>query len=133
MRALPDWFGIEEAILEYEQDLHSLDGYVALVDDAIAGFAGLKRYGAHAIEINIIAVSPQHHRRGIGAGLIAHIEANAVTAETKLLHMKTLAPTHPDPHYAKTRLFWERMGFIPMDAHDLWGEYNPCQVMVKPL
>ncbi len=49
LRSLPQWFGIEESIQEYEQDLKNLDGYVALSENTIIGFVGLKRYGKHHI------------------------------------------------------------------------------------
>lgn len=133
LRALPQWFGIEEAILGYQNDLKSLDGFVAIIASVIVGFVGLKRYGNHAIEINVIGVHPSHRRKGIGAKLLEHVESQAASPDTKLLHMKTLAPSHSDPNYAETRAFWEANGYIPMDAHLLWGPDNPCQVMVKPL
>jgi len=133
LRSLPLWFGIEQSIQEYEQDLENLDGFVALAGQQVAGFVGLKRYGEYAIEINVIAVSPDQRRKGIGKQLLQHVEVNAATADTKLLHMKTLAPSDPDPNYAETRAFWESRGYIAMDAHLLWGDENPCQVMVKPI
>ena len=42
LRSLPNWFGIEESILEYERNLASLDGYVAEADATIVGFVGLR-------------------------------------------------------------------------------------------
>ena len=133
LRELPQWFGIEESSLEYAEDLESLDGYVAVVAGEIVGFVGLKRYGDHSIEVNVIGVRPAFRGQGIGSDLLEHVESNAITAETRLLHMKTLAPSDTDPNYAETRAFWEAKGFVPMDAHLLWGPENPCQVMVKPL
>ena len=131
LRALPQWFGIESAIVDYGRDLESLDGFVALDDSQPVGFVGLKRYGARSVEINVIGVLPGHRNAGIGTRLLAEVESSLPDA-VRLLHMKTLAPSHPDENYKETRAFWEAKGFIPMDAHLLWGEDNPCQVMVKP-
>ena len=131
LRALPQWFGIESAIVDYGRDLESLDGFSAFDDEELVGFVGLKRYGERSVEINVIGVRPSHRNRGIGTRLIAQVESSLPDA-VRLIHMKTLAPSHPDPHYAETRAFWEAKGFIPMDAHDLWGDEDPCQVMVKP-
>ena len=133
LRRLPQWFGIEESILEYEQNLHALDGYVAETESSIVGFVGLKRYGEFSIEIDVIGVEPDLRRSGIGRKLLEHVEKHATTTWTKLLHMKTLAPSDPDENYTETRAFWEANGYIPMDAHELWGKENPCQVMVKPV
>lgn len=133
LRALPQWFGLEQPILDYGRDLESLDGAVALEDQTYVGFVGLKRYGTASVEINVIGVRPEHRRSGIGRRLLRYAEEHLVGPRIRLLHMKTLAPSHPDPNYAETRAFWEAMGFIPMDAHLLWGDENPCLVMVKPL
>ena len=132
LRRLPQWFGIESAIQEYKANLRALDGYCAVKDSKLVGFVGLKRYGDSSIEVDVIGVDPEHRRSGIGRALLKHVEENATTGLTKLLHMKTLAPSDPDLNYVETRMFWEASGFIPMDAHDLWGDENPCQVMVKP-
>ena len=132
LRALPQWFGIESAILDYGEDLKSLDGFVALDDSELVGFVGLKRYGQSSVEINVIGVLPSHRGKGIGTMLLNRVQDD-LGGEVRLLHMKTLAPTHPDPNYVETRAFWEAKGFVPMDAHELWGEENPCLVMVKPL
>ena len=85
------------------------------------------------MELDGLGGRPEQHRTAIGRRLIEHVEQHALTPETQLLHMKTLAPTHTDENYAKTRAFWQALGFIPMDSHLLWGEENPCLVMVKPI
>jgi len=118
LRRLSQWFGIEAAILEYEQNLQALDGYVAERASSIVGFVGFKRYGDFSIEIDVIGVEPDLHWSGIGRKLLEHIEEHATTASTKLLHMKTLAPSHPHKNCAETRAFWEASGHIPMDAHE---------------
>ena len=133
LRDLPQWFGIEAAIIEIEKNLATLDGFVAEFEGDIVGFVGLKRYGRFSIELDIMAISPQLRRRGIGTLLLQHVETYATIEDTKILHLKTLAPSDPDPNYAETRAFWEARGFIPMDADERWGPDNPCQIMAKPL
>ena len=132
LRALPQWFGIESAIVEYGEDLKSLDGFVALDDEELVGFVGLKRYGEESVEINVIGVLPSYRGKGVGTMLIDKVQEELDEA-VQLLHMKTLAPSHSDLNYVETRAFWKAKGFIPMDAHELWGDENPCLVMVKPL
>lgn len=132
LRSLPQWFGIEDSIIEYGKNLEHLDGFVALEGSEMVGFVGLKRYGDRSIEIDVVGVKPELRRSGIGSRLIDAVEAN-VDAAIRLLHVKTLAPSDPDPNYAATRAFWLAKGFIPMDAHELWGPENPCLVMVKPI
>jgi len=47
--------------------------------------------------------------------------------------VKTLGPSHPDAGYARTRHFYEKCGFLPLEETDLWGDDNPCLFMVMPL
>jgi GNAT superfamily N-acetyltransferase len=132
LRALPQWFGIESAIVEYGRDLADLDGFVALDDKDLVGFVGLKRYGEESLEINVIGVVPGYRGTGVGTLLLNRVQTELDDA-VRLLHMKTLAPSHPDPNYEETRAFWKAKGFVAMDAHGLWGDENPCLVMVKPV
>ena len=60
-------------------------------------------------------------------------EADARAEGVRLLEVKTLGASHPDPHYARTRHFYEAVGFLPLEETDLWGEGAPCLIMVKPL
>ncbi len=51
----------------------------------------------------------------------------------RLLEVKTLGPSDPDPGYARTRHFYETRGFLPLEETDVWGEGTPGLFMVKPL
>jgi coenzyme F420-0:L-glutamate ligase/coenzyme F420-1:gamma-L-glutamate ligase len=46
--------------------------------------------------------------------------------------VKTLAPTRPDENYARTRAFYEAMGFTPLEVFpELWDPRNPALQLVK--
>ena len=52
----------------------------------------------------------------------------------RLVKVKTLAETRPDEGYARTRRFYEKLGFFTVeiiDPYPGWGEGNPCQIMVR--
>lgn len=61
------------------------------------------------------------------------VEDDAVRRGVRLLQVKTLGASHPDAGYARTRHFYERWGFLPLEETALWGEGTPCLIMVKPL
>lgn len=65
--------------------------------------------------------------------MLAAIEADAIARGAKLLEVKTLGASHPDAGYARTRHFYEKWGFLPLEEADLWGEGTPCLIMVEPL
>lgn len=81
-----------------------------------------------------MAVRPDWHRQGIGRALLAQLEREATARGGRWLHVKTLAPSHPDPFYARTRKFYRAMGFdLLFESEALWGPENPAAVLVKPL
>ena len=134
LRALPDWFGIERALVAYVHDLVTLDTEVAEIDGTIVGFLGLRRHNPHAAEIHVMAVEPARHRAGIGRVLVERAEARLRGDGVALLQVKTRGPSAPDPHYDRTRRFYEALGFLPLEETTVfWGEEDPCLVMVKPL
>ncbi len=134
LRALPNWFGIEAAVLHYLQTAAISPTLFALDGVAAVGFLTIRQHSPYAAEIYVMGVLPQYHRQGIGRELVQRAEAWLREAGVEYLQVKTLAPTHPDPGYAKTRAFYESMGFRPVEIFpDLWGGDNPCLMLVKSI
>jgi ribosomal protein S18 acetylase RimI-like enzyme len=134
LRMLPDWFGIEEAILDYERQIEHLPTFLAKEDGRVLGFLSLKQHNPFAAEILVMAVHPQAQRGGIGRALVEAAEAHARGLGLEYMQVKTLGPSHPDEGYARTRLFYEALGFRPLEEFkQIWDENNPCLVLVKRL
>lgn len=134
LRALPDWFGIEESIVDYVDQVQSVPFWAAHDGDKPVGFAALKAHTPFAAEVMVMGVLESHHRLGIGKGLIGACEGHCIDQGYRFLTVKTLADTHPDPGYARTRHFYRAMGFLPLEVFPtLWDEANPCLLMVKPV
>ncbi len=134
MRMLPDWFGIEKAILEYEREIEHLPTFLAKADGSVLGFLSLKLHTPCSAEIYVMAVRPEAHRGGIGRGLVDAAETHVRGLGVEYMQVKTLAPSCPDEHYARTRLFYEAAGYRPLEEFtQIWGENNPCLILVKRL
>ncbi len=133
LRSLPDWFGIESSIDQYAADLPGLTTLVAAVDDEVVGFLAMKFHFEISAEIYVLAVRAELHRKGIGATLLDRAERIAHAQGCEFLQVKTLGPSHPSPHYARTRQFYLDRGFVPLEElHGLWPG-NPCLIMLKHL
>lgn len=131
LRALPDWFGIPEAIEGYRRDFESMETFVL---DDLSGFLTLKAHGEASAEIQVMAVAPGAHRQGRGRRLVEHAEAELRRRDCRFLQVKTLAPERENEHYARTRRFYSALGFVPLEVfHELWGGDNPCLQMIKKL
>jgi len=133
LRGLPDWFGIESAIVDYVRDIQSMESWVAESDDGIVGFLTVNHHNTHSAEVQIMAVAESQQGRGCGGQLIRHAETVLRGQSVEFLQVKTLAPARESRHYEKTRGFYEHMGFKPLEENKLWGERNPCLIMVKHL
>jgi GNAT superfamily N-acetyltransferase len=133
LRELPEWFGIEEATLGYIAAAERLPNYFAFdqtTGDVLGVLLTEQRFPS-SVEIHLMAVKPRWHRSGVGRQLLAHVEADLRSAGVRLLSVKTLGPSQPDPGYDRTRLFYESVGFLPVEEfHELW-QGTPCLVMVK--
>jgi GNAT superfamily N-acetyltransferase len=133
LRALPAWFGIEDAILDYVRSTEHMETVVAEIGTDIVGFATIRQHNPRAAEIHVMGVRPEHHGRGIGRALVAWAEELVRARGTEFLEVKTLGPSRPNDDYARTRAFYEHMGFTPLEENDLWGDVNPCLILVKHL
>jgi GNAT superfamily N-acetyltransferase len=132
--ALPEWFGIPESNAGYLRDLQRLPSWVARRGDDLVGAATLRVHSRDSLEISFMAVRPACHRQGIGRCMVAHLEGEARRQGGRWLHVKTLAASHPDPFYARTRAFYVALGFAPhFESDALWGPRNPAVVLVKTL
>lgn len=133
LRLLPEWFGIESAIVEYVQQIDTLPTFLALNEKQVAGFLSIKQHNEFSAEIYVIAIHPQFHRQGIGTQFMKVAEAELKKLGIEYLQVKTLGTSHSDPYYAKTRAFYESVGFKPLEEfQELWKNY-PCLQMIKSL
>ena len=51
LRALPDWFGIEAAIVQYAAEIDPLPTFLASTPEGVMGFLSLKQHNPYAAEI----------------------------------------------------------------------------------
>jgi len=132
LRALPNWFGIEESIVDYVQQVHDLPFYAAFDDKKAVGFVAIKPHTPFATEVCVMGIMDEYHRQGIGKRLINCCELYCKENKIEFLTVKTLAESRESKSYEKTRLFYLAVGFKPLEVFPLlWDEANPCLLMVK--
>lgn len=131
---VPEWFGQPEANAEYIEAARTMETWtVRRPDGRVVGLTLINRHFPWVAEIHLTLVDRSAHGTGVGTSMLSAIEADAVARGVRLLQVKTLGPSHPDAGYARTRHFYEKCGFLPLEETDLWGEGTPCLFMVKPL
>jgi coenzyme F420-0:L-glutamate ligase / coenzyme F420-1:gamma-L-glutamate ligase len=129
LRDLPEWFGIEAATRAYVEAAASLTTFAAGDGDA---FLSLKLHSPRAAEIHVMGVRRERQRQGLGSALVRAAEAWCAAHRVDYLQVKTIAQTEPDENYARTRDFYEAMGFTPLEVFPgLWDAANPALQLVK--
>lgn len=127
LRALPDWFGIEESIVEYVEKSDGMMFWAAYAAERPVGFLSLLQHNAYTFEIYCMGILQEFHHRGIGRALVQAGENYCTAQGAEFLTVKTLDESRPDDGYAKTRQFYLAMGFRPLEVFPtLWDEANPC-------
>ncbi len=134
LRSLPDWFGIESAIINYIADVQSMKTLVAYDGSDPVGFLALNYHNQFTAEIHVMGIMPQYHRKGIGKKLVFEAEKLLKKEGFKFMSVKTLSESRPNKEYDLTRKFYFEVGFIPIEEFKtLWDEFNPCLFLIKSL
>lgn len=132
LRALPNWFGIEDSIVEYVQQVQPMPFYAAFCDSRIVGFVAIKVHNPYTSEIYVMGVTKEFHRHGIGRMLIECSENYCKQNNMEFLTVKTLDESRECESYKKTRLFYQAAGFKPLEVFPLlWDKDNPCLFLAK--
>jgi GNAT superfamily N-acetyltransferase len=134
LRALPEWFGIEESLQEYVDAAGTMETILATEGDQAVGFLTIHRHFPESAEVHCMGVLPEYQGRGVGRRLMEACEAYLRDDGATVLQVKTIAEKKQDAAYLKSLAFYRRVGFVPLEVSDkLWQEWNPCLILVKSL
>lgn len=132
--SLPQWFGIEEAKANYIEASRDLDFLVLSLFGVSIGFCALKYHYEKTCELYVLGIAPEFHGMGFGIFFFNEIFRYCRSKGMEFVTVKTLSERHPDRNYRKTREFYLKMGFTPLEElPELWDERNPCLFMVRDL
>ena len=135
LEALPEWFGIPEAREEYIADSAKQLCFAAYGEsaDSPIGVLCLKQTGDATMELAVMGVLKEYHRRGIGRRLFRAAKARAAELGCQFLQVKTVEMGRYDVYDATNR-FYLSLGFRQFEVFPtLWDARNPCQVYVMAL
>ena len=133
LEALTDWFAVPETREGYIQASGDLVFFASFDQDGKPeGFLCLKETGEATVELAVMGVLKDRHRKGIGAALFGAARAQAKADGYAFMQVKTVRMgCYPD--YDRTNRFYLSMGFRPLEVLPLWDEANPCQIYVMAL
>lgn len=133
LEALSDWFGIPEAREEYIRNSADLPFFAAFDEERPVGFLCLKETGKDTVEIHVMGILPEYHRKGIGRQLFEAAKKTASREGYSFLQVKTVQMGKYE-EYDRTNRFYLAVGFKEFEVFpSLWDENNPCQIYILSL
>ena len=133
LESLLDWFGIKESRENYIKDSADCDFIVAYDDEKPVGFICLKPTGKDTVELHVLGVLKQYHRKGIGKRLFEEAKQLAISKGYLFIQVKTVK-MGKYKEYDDTNRFYLSLGFKEFEIiEDLWGKENPCQIYVMSI
>jgi len=134
LRALPNWFGVEASIVDYVRQVRTMPFYGAFCGDIAIGFVAVKHHNSYTAEVCVMGLLQEYHRQGIGRRMIGYCEGLCLENNIEFLTVKTLDESGESESYDRTRLFYQAMGFKPLEVFPMyWDKDNPCLFMVKTI
>lgn len=133
LAGVPEWFGISEANAAYVADAARLPSFLAVEGDEVVGAALLAEHFPLSRELHLLVVRRDRHRQGIGRLLVDAIQGDLRVAGVRLLEVHTVGPTHESDAYARTRAFYESVGFVAMNELQRIDWSGPTLILVMPL
>ena len=133
LEALPDWFGIPEARETYIRESADQLMVASWDGDVPNGFLCLKQTGRDTVELSVMGVLQEYHRKGTGRALFEKAKEAAVRMGYSFMQVKTVQMGRYED-YDRTNRFYLSLGFKEFEVFPLlWDEWNPCQVYVMSL
>ena len=133
LEALHDWFEVDESREKYIADCVNWIFLAAKEDDDYVGFLCLKETGDATVELAVMGVLKEYHRKGLGRKLLEAAKKIAGEEGYSFMQVKTVKMgVYED--YDITNHFYKACGFKEFEViKEIWGEENPCQIYVMSL
>ena len=132
MSSLTAWFSPSEDI-EQKAIMHKEMPFFAAFDEGKdIGFIALKVHNEYTVEIFNFGVLEKYHRKGVGQAIFNSVELYCKEKGCKFITVKTLDSSSEYEPYERTRAFYLKNGFYPLEVFPLfWNKENPCLFLAK--
>lgn len=133
LESLTEWFEVEESREQYIRESADQPFWAYFDNDVPSGFLCLKETGKETMELAVMGVKKECHRKGAGRRLFASAKDYAVMKGYSFIQVKTVrSGMYPD--YDITNEFYKSLGFKELEVlEEYWDAANPCQIYVMGL
>ena len=133
LESLTDWFEVEASREQYIAESAEQPFWASVNGNVNEGFLCLKETGKETMELAVMGVRKECHRKGIGRKLFAAARDYAARQGYEFIQVKTVrSGVYED--YDITNEFYKSLGFKELEVFpEYWDEANPCQIYVMSL
>ncbi len=132
MNSLPLWFSPPEDIVKKSIDHRGMVFFAAFDGNKAIGFFALKEHNQYTMDMYTLGVLEEYHGQGAGKHILMAVESYCKESGFKFITVKTLDASAEYEPYEKTRAFYLKNGFYPLEVFtSFWNEENPCLFMAK--
>ncbi len=132
MNALPKWFSPPEDIKNKSIEHRDMLFFGVFDKSKVIGFIALKVHNKYTVSIYNLGVLEEYHGQGIGHNLLITAENYCKESGYKFITVKTLDSSIQYEPYERTRRFYFKNGFYPLEVFPLiWNLENPCLFLAK--
>ena len=115
LEGLRDWFEVDESREKYISDCAGWIFLAAKEKDEYAGFLCLKETGKDTLELAVMGVQKDFHRKGLGRQLFDSAKEIAIEKGYSFMQVKTVQMgVYPD--YDITNRFYQTCGFKELEV-----------------
>lgn len=133
LKQLPEWFEIEESILNYAEESKHSHFWSYTENDKHLGFIMMKETSPYTVEITVMGVLKEYQRRGIGENLFKSLYNFAKENKYEFIQVKTVK-AGKYKNYDRTNSFYKKIGFKELECiENLWDINNPCQIYIMSI
>ena len=133
LEGLHDWFEVDESREKYISDCANWIFLAAKEKNEYVGFLCLKETGKETVELAVMGVQKDFHRKGLGRQLFDSAKKIAIKKGYSFMQVKTVQMGRYE-EYDRTNLFYISCGFKELEVFPLyWDEANPCQIYIMAL
>ena len=130
---LNSWFEDENAVKNYIEKSKDYIFFKASENGKNFGFIVYKKTSDYTIEIFVMGVLKNYHRKNIGRNLFEKSIEFLKKYNYEFVQVKTLKEGMDDG-YDKTNKFYQALGFRKFEViEEIWSKDNPCQIYVKSI
>ena len=130
LESLKEWFEVDSSREAYIKDSPGKLFFASFDGEKPTGFLYLKETGSSTVELAVMGVLKEFHRKGIGQELFEAAKESAKKLGYEFMQVKTVKMgVYPD--YDRTNKFYLALGFKEFEViPTYWDQANPCQIYV---